>query len=54
MRTYLRSIQIDVRDMKTGEIVATSRSHQDSLTSMGKTYQEIIKRTANQLLDGVP
>lgn len=54
MRTYLRLIQIDVRDAKTGEIVATSRSHQDSLTSMGKTYQEIIERTANQLLDGAP
>jgi hypothetical protein len=54
MRTYLRLIQIDVRDAKTGEVVATSRSHQVSLTSMGKTYQEIIERTANQLLDGAP
>ena len=54
MRTYLRMIQIDVRETKTGEIVATSRSHQDSLTSMGKTYEAIIERTTNQLLDGAP
>ena len=54
MRTYLRLIQIDIRDVKTGDIVATSRSYQDSLTAMGKTYEEIIERTANQLLDGAP
>jgi hypothetical protein len=54
MRTYLRLIQIDVRGMKSGKIVGTSRSHQDSLTAMGKTYEEIIERTANQLFDGAP
>jgi hypothetical protein len=54
MRTYLRLIQIDVRDAKSGEIVATSRSYQDSLTAMGKTYQQIIERTTHQLLDGAP
>ena len=54
MRTFLRMIQIDIRDLHSGEIVATSRSHQDSLTAMGKTYQEIVERTAHQLLDGAP
>jgi hypothetical protein len=54
MRTYLRLIQIDVQNVRTGEIVATSRSHQDSLTAMGKTHEEIIGRTTNQLLDGAP
>ena len=54
MRTYLRMIQIDVRNAQTGRIVATSNSHQDSLTAMGKTYTEIIERTTNQLLDGAP
>jgi hypothetical protein len=54
MRTYLRLIQIDVQNVTTGEIVATSRSHQGSLAAMGKTHEEIIERTTNQLLDGAP
>jgi hypothetical protein len=54
MRTYLREIQIHVRDAKSGEIVGTSRSHQDSLTAMGKTYEQIIEKTTYQLLDGAP
>ena len=49
MRTYLRLIQIDVRDPNSGAIVATSQSHQDSLSSMGSTYQELVKKTADQL-----
>jgi hypothetical protein len=51
MRTFLRLIQIDVRDPKSGALVATSQSHQDSLSSMGSTYQEIVQRTADQLFD---
>jgi hypothetical protein len=54
MRTYMRLIQIDVRDARTGEIVSTSRSHQDSMTAMGKSFEEIIQRTTNQLIDGTP
>ncbi|MEE3327955.1 MAG: hypothetical protein VX252_11520 [Myxococcota bacterium] len=54
MRTYLRMIQIDVREPGTGAIVATSQSHQDSLSSMGQTYQEIVKRTATALFDDSP
>ena len=54
MRTYLREINIVVRDQKTGAVVGQSRSYQDSMTSMGKTYQEIIERTDNQLFDGAP
>lgn len=54
MRTYLREIRIDVRGAKSGEIVATSRSHQDSMTAMGKTYQQIVEKTTYQLLDGAP
>ena len=51
MRTFLRMIQIDVRESKTGAIVATSQSYQDSLASMGSSYQEIVQKTANQLFD---
>lgn len=54
MRTYLREIEITVRDAKTGAIVGQSRSHQDSLSSMGQTYQAIVQRTTNQLFDGAP
>ena len=54
MRTYLRLIQIDIRDPKTGAIVATSRSHQTSLPSLGNTYQEIIQRTTDRLFEPNP
>jgi LmbE family N-acetylglucosaminyl deacetylase len=54
MRTYLRDIRIEVRNAKTGAIVADARSYQGSLSAMGDSYQEIVQRTAQQLFDGAP
>jgi hypothetical protein len=54
MRTYLSEIKIEVRDVATGTVVGESRSHQDSLSSMGKTYEQIVQRTAEQLFAGEP
>jgi hypothetical protein len=54
MRTFLRDIKIDVHEAKTGQVVGTSRSYQDSLSAMGQTYQEIIERTANGLFETPP
>ena len=54
MRTYLGEIKIDVTDVKTGEVVATSRKYQTSMPAMGKTYEEIVRAATNQLLDGAP
>ncbi len=52
MRTYLREIKIKVTKVDSGELVAESRAHQDSLSSMGKTYESIIQQAALRLLDG--
>ena len=54
MRTYLRLIRIDVRDAKSGAIVGSSESHQDSLTAMGKSWEEIVESTTAQLFSGTP
>ena len=54
MRTYLRDIRIEVRNVKTGTIVADAHSYQGSLSAMGQSYQEIVQRTAQQLFDGTP
>ena len=52
MRTFLMKITIKVEDTTSGQIVATSESHQDSFSAMGKTYQGIVRATTLQLLDG--
>ena len=54
MRVYMRLIQIDISNPRSGQVVATSRSVQDSLAAMGQRYEDIIARTTNQLLDGAP
>ncbi len=53
MRTFLMKITINVEDASSGQIVATSESHQDSLTAMGKSYEDIVTTTTFLLLDGV-
>ncbi len=53
MRTFLMKITINVEDATSGQIVATSESHQDSLTAMGKSYEDIVTTTTFLLLDGV-
>ncbi len=53
MRTFLAKISINVEDATSGQIVATSESHQDSLTAMGKSYEDIVTTTTYLLLDGV-
>jgi hypothetical protein len=52
MRTYLLEIEIEVRDVATGAVVGESRSYQDSVSAMGSTYEEIVRRTANDLFTG--
>ncbi|MFP8881202.1 MAG: hypothetical protein VCE43_18010 [Myxococcota bacterium] len=54
MRTFLREIKIEVRDAKTSAIVAVSRTYQDSLAAMGKSYEGIVRNATNQLFDGAP
>ena len=46
-------VTINVEDATSGQIVATSESHQDSLTAMGKSYEDIVTTTTFLLLDGV-
>jgi len=52
MRTFLREIRIQVRDVKTGARVAESLKYQSSLPAMGKTYEEIVRNATDQLFDG--
>ncbi len=53
MRTYLIDFRLDVRDAKTGVLVATGRSYQSSLSAMGKTHEEIIGNVVDIIVDGV-
>ena len=53
MRTFLAKISINVEDATSGQIVATSESHQDSMTAMGESYEDIVTTTTFLLLDGV-
>ena len=54
MRTYLLEIKIEVRDVKTGLVVGSSRLYQDSLTAMGKTYDGIVREATNLLFGTSP
>jgi len=54
MRTFMREIKIDVRDAKNGALVAESRTFQDSMSSLGKTWEQTVRNTTNQLFDGAP
>lgn len=49
MRTYLREITIRVRRTESSVIVAMSESHQDSMSAMGESYEEIVAATAHNL-----
>lgn len=53
MRTFLAKITINIEDATSGQIVATSESHQDSMSAMGKSHEDIVKTTTFLLLDGV-
>lgn len=54
MRTYLYELTITVEEANSGEVVGTSRSFQPSLAAMGRSYDEIVRTTTYQLIDGVP
>jgi hypothetical protein len=53
MRTYLIDLRIDVRRAGNEKLVATARSYQTSLAAMGKTYQEIVRKTVDVLVLGI-
>ena len=52
MRTYMREIAIEVRRADSPLVVAMSRSHRDSLSAMGETYEGLVREATNRLLDG--
>jgi hypothetical protein len=54
MRTYLLEIKIEVRDVKTGLIVGSSRLYQDSLAAMGKSHDGIVREATKMLFDTSP
>jgi hypothetical protein len=54
MRTYLLELNIKVTEAATGAVVAESRSYQDSLAAMGKSYETIVRRATVQLFEGAP
>ena len=49
MRPFLRDLKIEVRDAKTGEVVGTGRSRQDSLSAMGKSFRDVIDRAVGAM-----
>jgi hypothetical protein len=54
MRPFLRDLKIEARDAKTGQVVGTGRSRQDSLSAMGKTFRDVIDRAVGAMFDGPP
>jgi hypothetical protein len=52
LRMYLSDLRIDVRNTKTGALVATARSYQTSLAAMGKTREEIIDNVVEIVVNG--
>ena len=54
MRTFLARITIEVRDARSGSVVANSTKYQDSLAAMGKSYEEIVAATATALFTDAP
>jgi hypothetical protein len=54
MRTYLLEIKIEVRNVKTGSIVGSSRLYQDSLAAMGKTHNGIVREATKLLFEPSP
>jgi len=52
LRMYLIDLRIDVRNTKTGALVATARSYQTSLAAMGKTREEIIDNVVEIVVNG--
>lgn len=52
MRTYMLRMSIYGTDTRTGGVVADSEMYQTSLAAMGKTYEEIVTATTQQLLSG--
>ncbi len=54
MRTYLLELNIKVTEAATGAVVAESRSYQNSLAAMGKSYETIVRRATVQLFEGAP
>ena len=49
MRPFLRDLKIEVHDAKTGELVGSGRSRQDSLSAMGKSFRDVIDRAVGAM-----
>ncbi len=50
MRMYLSSLRIEAREKSTSQIVGYGESGQSSLASMGKSFDDIVNRTLDQML----
>ena len=49
---HLAKIEISVRDAKNGEQVGASLSRTVSLSSMGKSWRDIVRQTTDRLIGG--
>ncbi|MFT3928594.1 MAG: hypothetical protein QM778_39055 [Myxococcales bacterium] len=49
IRMYLKKIVIRVHDVQTGALLGESEMHQGSLSAMGETYEDIIRRATQAL-----
>jgi hypothetical protein len=52
VRMYLIDLRIDVRDAKSGVLVATGRSYQSSMAAMGSTHRDVVRRAVDVLVAG--
>jgi hypothetical protein len=54
MRMYLRDLKIEARDARTGALVGSGRSRQDSFAALGKTHRDVIDRAVAAMFDEQP
>ncbi|MDC8829471.1 hypothetical protein [Alteromonas gilva] len=50
MRMFLSNLRIEVRDKSNSELIGFGESGQDSMAAMGKTFDDIINRSLDQML----
>lgn len=49
MRMYLQQLRITIRDREGGAAIAHGESFQDSVASLGKSYDDIVDRALDQI-----
>jgi hypothetical protein len=54
MRMYLRDLTIEARDARTGALVGSGRSRQDSFAALGETHRDVIDRAVAAMFDEQP